>query len=934
MKKQLKPSFEPRKSNFGRFTLKSKHYIARITATALLAGIVCTAFALPVTVQNHSFEIGMTVKSQNWMNRLGTGANIITNWFFRMDDSVWVDTSVEGNNSGSEGNWCASIYGEQWPEGIWQNLEHPIALNKNYTLTVDIGNGWEATRVKLALRYHEGTNRINIASEIFPITGGGGSFQGDASVSFVAQSGAPYIGKNLGVEIQNVSQNWVWVDNVRVDESDAYVAQPSNVFPPDGATNVSVTPMLVGSAFDGSYTHEASQWQIDRDDKFTFTTWDSGEDSVNLTNMAVPSGALGPGEFYFWRLRYKDASDLWSDWSQPTTFVTEGSPNFFLLSDDNPLSPSSAMTYTGTKDANLSEYSANKDNNNGGYSEFEICQYWHEGTNDRNRALLAFPRINAYFPAEEWEITNAWLELYFNHEINGGGFSKTVYVHRVLKGTDNHSWGEGTGASGIDGRTAAPGEVTWHRAQQGDVVDWDGAGAAGYLAATDEGDGTGTVLSNNFGWIRFPLKTETACNWQTNNTAASLGVCIREPDPPVETNGTKVFFASENSATNKRPRLYLAGISVIAVVRPVNLSPADATTLDTLTPSLIASPFEAVGGGTHAASQWQLTSDNQFTNIVFDEISTNNLITNSVPSGVLADAEYYFWRVRFRRDDGKWSAWSLATLFRAPGEYVPGKLVLSEDNRIISGELFDTNTYTGAKDALLTEHNPDNNTGGYMEMEACRYNGTDFYDNKNMVLAFQNVALYAPISLYEITNAWIELFFVSERNGQEHDKTLYVHRLLRGTEDHTWNEGEGADSMDGRDALTGEVTWNSAQDGDVEFWEGTTTNNCAAAVPEGDGIVLSSNFGWVTFPLKLDTVLNWQTNDDAAALGVCIRESLDPTFSSTNNGTKVFASSESPSSSARPRLCLAVEFIPEPALALSGVFLALLAVMFRKFKQY
>ncbi len=913
--------------------MKLNRYFARFTATALLTGIVCTAYPLPVTVRNHSFEVNQTTKSQNWMNRLATGANIITNWFFRMDDSVWVDTSVEGNNSGSEGNWCASINGEQWPEGIWQDLEHPIVLNKNYTLTVDIGNGWEATRVKLALRYHDGTNRVDIASEIFTITAGGGSFQGDASVAFIAKPGAQYIGKNLGIEIQNTAQNWVWVDNVRVDEDDAYVAKPSNVSPADGATNVSVTTMLIGSEFDGSAAHEASQWQIDRDEKFTVITWDSGVDSVNITNITVPSGAIEPGEFYYWRVRYNGTGDLWSEWSQPTMFVTEGVPSYFLLSEDSPISPASSITYTGTKDANLSEYSDNKNNNNGGYSEFETCQYWYEGTNDRNRAMLAFPRIDAYLPAEELEITNAWFELYFDRELNGGGFSKTVYVRRILKGTDGHIWGEGTGASGIDGRTAAPGEVTWSHAQQGDIEDWAGASVAGYLADIDEGDGAGTVLSNNFGWIRFPLKTETVRNWQTNNMAASFGVCICELVPPIETNGTKVFFSSENSATNKRPRLCLAGISVIAVVRPVNLSPADATIVDTLTPDLVASPFEAVGGGTHAASQWQLATDNQFTNIVFDEVSTNNLITNSIPPGVLESAEYYCWRVRYRRNDGKWSAWSPGTLFRTPGEYVPGKLVLSEGNRIISRELFDTNTYTGAKDALLTEYNQDNNIGAYMKMEACRYDGANYYDDKNMVLAFQNVALYAPIELYEITNAWLELFFVSERNGRGYDKTLFVHRIIRGTDNHTWNEGEGSDSLDGREAVTGEVTWSSAQDGDSEFWEGTTSNNCAEIVPEGEGIVLSNNFGWVSFPLKLDTVMHWQTNDAAAALGVCIRESLDPMVSSTNNGTKVFATRESPNVNARPRLCLEVELIPEPA-AVAGIFIALYAVMFRKFKQY
>jgi len=894
-----------------------------------------TVFGVPITVPNFSFEDSVsgsiTIKTQNWMDRDNSGLNVITNWYFRMEDSATINTSVEGNNGG-DGSWCASIQAVLWPEGIWQELDHPIVANKNYTLTVHIGNGWGATSIELVLRYHDGINRHDIVSKSFAISTGGGSLQEDASVSFVAQPGAPYLGKNIGVEIQNDTpndQSWAWADNVRVEESDAYVAQPANVFPADGATNVNVTPTLIGTVFAGSGTHNASQWQLDRDEEFSEITWDSGEDSVNLTNVTVPS-ALSQGELYFWRVRYKSSGGLWSDWSEATEFETEGEPDYLILSDDRRISPSSSTIYSGTKDASLNENDT--DNNNGGNNQFEVCQYWHVGLNDSKNTVLAFPKVSDYLPAEDWLITNAWIELYFASERNGIGYPKTVFMRRILRGTDDHTWGEGDG-DGIDGRDALPGEVNWDAAQSGDSENWAGTRASGYTDPNDEGGGSGTVLSTNFGWIRFPITIETVKLWQTNDLAASLGVSISETFPPVETNGTKVFYSSESSETNKRPRLYIAAQSIATVVRPVNLSPANETTTATLTPSFIGSEFQPIGGGTHSASHWQIATDDQFTDLVLDEESPANLTTNTITGGVLGNAEYRYWRVRYQKDGSGWSPWSMPTLFRTPGFYTPNKLVLSEGNRIISYELFNTNAYSGAKDAHLIESSPENNTGGYSEMESCKYVSSDLYDNKTLVLAFQNVRQYVPTHTYEITNAWIELFFLRERNGQGFDKSLFVHRILRGTDDHVWNEGTATDGIDGREALTGEVSWFCAQIDDIEEWAGASSNNCTATIAEGNGVVLNTNFGWVTFPLKLETVLEWQTNDAAAALGVCIRETHEAmNTTGTFAGTKVFATKESATISARPRLCLGVEYIPEPIMVLFAPIL-LLAFVRSKLKS-
>jgi hypothetical protein len=104
-------------------------------------------------------------------------------------------------------------------------------------------------------------------------------------------------------------------------------SQPTNRFPVDEASGVSLTPLLQSSAFsdpNAGDTHTASQWQI-----FTILgdysspVFDSGEDAHNLTSITIPSEILTYSTTYCWRVRYQDNNDAWSEWSSETSFVTE-----------------------------------------------------------------------------------------------------------------------------------------------------------------------------------------------------------------------------------------------------------------------------------------------------------------------------------------------------------------------------------------------------------------------------------------------------------------------------------------------------------------------------------------------------------------------------------------------------------------------------------
>ena len=105
---------------------------------------------------------------------------------------------------------------------------------------------------------------------------------------------------------------------------------PTNQTPANAAVDVAIRPTLAASAFsdaDGD-THLATQWQVftSSDDctNNTNSSVNSGTDSVNLTSLIVNQGIqpLTGNTQYFWRVRYQDIRNNWTDYSSCTSFTT------------------------------------------------------------------------------------------------------------------------------------------------------------------------------------------------------------------------------------------------------------------------------------------------------------------------------------------------------------------------------------------------------------------------------------------------------------------------------------------------------------------------------------------------------------------------------------------------------------------------------------
>ncbi|MEA1948906.1 MAG: CFI-box-CTERM domain-containing protein [Thermodesulfobacteriota bacterium] len=92
---------------------------------------------------------------------------------------------------------------------------------------------------------------------------------------------------------------------------------------------------------------------------------------------------------------------------------------------------------------------------------------------------------------------------------------------------------------------------------------------------------------------------------------------------------------------------------------PVLSDPAHLENGVSLTPWLSAQPFnDPDPGDSHAKTRWQISTDSEFTNIVFDVTSSKHLTQYNIPDFILQGDKQYFWHVKFFDNKNAESNWS------------------------------------------------------------------------------------------------------------------------------------------------------------------------------------------------------------------------------------------------------------------------------------
>jgi hypothetical protein len=100
--------------------------------------------------------------------------------------------------------------------------------------------------------------------------------------------------------------------------------KPPLLLPENGATNVSLTPILRTGSFsdpDRGTEHRQTEWEISTEDDFSSTVLTTTR-AARLKLLIIPKFVLVGGTTYYWRARFYDNYLIASEWSDPSSFTT------------------------------------------------------------------------------------------------------------------------------------------------------------------------------------------------------------------------------------------------------------------------------------------------------------------------------------------------------------------------------------------------------------------------------------------------------------------------------------------------------------------------------------------------------------------------------------------------------------------------------------
>jgi len=200
------------------------------TMRNLIYGLVlCLSMAvvahagIPITVENFSFEAPYVPdeasKPLNWETTPGWNSDTVAADSGPEIYDTWDPT--EGHQVGYINNGDPSV---------WNLTDHVIAAGEEFVLKIDAENTYTPTGVpslfKVSLYYLDGGNRVTAAEDTFTMLttgwqGGKPPAYMECTVSFAADDVPGSIGKQLGIELEDVTDgvtSYTCFDNVRVPE--------------------------------------------------------------------------------------------------------------------------------------------------------------------------------------------------------------------------------------------------------------------------------------------------------------------------------------------------------------------------------------------------------------------------------------------------------------------------------------------------------------------------------------------------------------------------------------------------------------------------------------------------------------------------------------------------------------------------------------------
>ena len=197
--------------------------------------IVSTASA--IEVGNHSFETPVLAQAgytQNWSDWDGSGNLVIPDWTYDYAGTTFVGVTYPAvahcPNPHPDGTdnlafMPHKLNGVNQDSGPWQDLGYTIVADETYIFSMDVQpvhDSAKKRKVSLTFNYHDGGARNLITKELIDLNVEGHADRAweTYDVSFTALAGEAYIGKSLGIEFNNESDNdadlYLYLDNAQV----------------------------------------------------------------------------------------------------------------------------------------------------------------------------------------------------------------------------------------------------------------------------------------------------------------------------------------------------------------------------------------------------------------------------------------------------------------------------------------------------------------------------------------------------------------------------------------------------------------------------------------------------------------------------------------------------------------------------------------------
>lgn len=437
-----------------------------------------------------------------------------------------------------------------------------------------------------------------------------------------------------------------WSNGIKFATITKFVVIPPRITGPEsGVNNQSSTVKITANAFsvnDGSDIHTVSYWQLSKNPEFTDIVQSAIDDPVNKLTWTVDN--LQANTTYYVRVKYKGQANGYSDWSLVSNFKTVVSFNPVKPTIEQPINKSISVNLNDTAQSSAFRMTGGTDTHDA--SDWQIAT-------DINFSNIVKSEVNSTGYRETYafsglnDLTKYYIRVRHKGTTTGyGPWSEPVEFTTIIRNTintpaitspTNNASGIQTTLSILSSAFAVSGGGDIHKSS-----DWQ--------VATDSGFNNIVSQSN-----------EDTIN-KTKYTPQGL-------------ISSKTYYARVRYKGNVLPASAWSPtitFSTIGLAKPSITSPANGA--GDIFPSAIfkGSVFASnVGTDTHKSSDWQLSTDSDFTTIVAS--ATNDTVNKTTWAAALSVDTTYYIRVRYTGNSYGTSAWSDPVSFTTIKNYTVNK---------------------------------------------------------------------------------------------------------------------------------------------------------------------------------------------------------------------------------------------------------------------